>query len=163
MRLEQPPGVRSCRDGGTWDLAQTNTDPARGYVTVELTQLKSVMPPGEYTLLTAEIVRMMEDAQAGDLDFVTNTGGRRVGDVDQMAVAPTVLELRLQTTTGTRDGERIVRLYFTEPAELPDALVALKLASKYPGELGLEEQSAHAREAAVRGDDYVAGRTSGMS
>lgn len=161
MRLAQPPGIRSCREGGEWEDAHSPGDPRQPYVRYEMDQFKALMPEGEYFLLAKEIVEMMKDAKAGALNFVQREpSGRRQGDVDQMAVAPTVLELRFDTTTGAQDGSRIVRLYFTEPVELPGSLVARKLASKYPDDAGLDEQSAQAREAAIRGDQHVAVRTS---
>lgn len=121
------------------------------------------MPEGEWHLFVAELERLMRDAQSGVLDFVEQRRGQREGDVDQMMAAPTVLELRFKTTTGTQDGARKVRLYFSEPIELPDTLLALKLATKYPGEVGLSEQTQHAHQAAARGDRYVAAKGTGMA
>lgn len=76
------------------------------------------------------------------------------GDVMQMSVAPNVLEMRL-VDRHDDDGERHhVRLYFTEPDHVPEQLLALKVAWKHPGRIGLEEQNGHAREASKRADDH---------
>lgn len=161
MRPESPPGVRSCHRGGIWEFAAD----AEGavYVKAELARIVAVMAESDRDLLVAELFERMEDAQAGDLDFVKMDQGKRFGDVDQMAVSPDVLELRFSTTTGAGDGQRKVRLYFGEPEVLPHALVALKLASKYPDEAGLAEQDQHARMASVRGDRHVDRRLDGVA
>ncbi|QGH70785.1 hypothetical protein [Pseudactinotalea sp. HY158] len=153
MRLQQPPGVRSCRDGGTWKLAGDGD--RASYLKMEIMSLREVMGGSDWQMLFAELEQKMRDAQGGWLTFVTDRPGRRVGDVEQIGVAPNVLELRLSATTGESDGQRRVRLYFSEPVELPGALLALKLASKYPGEMGLREQNEHARIASRRGDEHL--------
>ena len=94
-----------------------------------------------------EIFDLLKRAEAGTCTFGSAKNGN---NIDQMTVAPTILELRLGYCPG-EDGERhLVRLYFTEPEEIPECLYAAKLASKHPGPMGLQEQSQHAKEAEAR-------------
>lgn len=75
-------------------------------------------------------------------------------DVEQMNVAPEVLELRLTARPGEGGQTHLIRLYFSEPDQLPDALLALCLKWKLPGPLMTAEQNNQARIAARRLDDH---------
>lgn len=97
-------------------------------------------------LLRRELLELMRSAEQGQLTF----GTAAEGAVGQMEVAPMILELRLTSRPGDEGVDQIVRLYFSEPEELRRCLLAVKLAAKRPGPLGLEEQNGHALEAAAR-------------
>ena len=64
----------------------------------------------------------------------------------QMSVAPDVLELKLPNWTFD-GGKMQTRLYYSEPLALPGHVVALRLLTKRPGPIGLDEQNRHAVEA----------------
>jgi len=84
-------------------------------------------------LLKHELHHLMRSAAAGTLKFGAAAEG---GQVDQMSVAPLILEIRLSTRPGDEGVEQIVRLYFTEPDHAPRCLLAAKVAGKRPGPLG---------------------------
>lgn len=148
MRLAHPPGVRSCRDGGTWDFCRSAST-GGNYVITEFERLATALAPADRELTRQELVVKLRRAEVGGLKFGTASAG---ADVTQMEVAPTVLELRLTTRRG-EGGDLLIRLYFTEPEERDRTLLALKLGWKRPGPLGLEEQNSHARSAARRADE----------
>jgi hypothetical protein len=151
VKLAQPPGVRSCRDGGKWDFCR-NAANGGNYVMVEIGHLENALAPADGQLIRQELLVKMRRAQDGVLDYGPAAVG---GDVELMGIAPTVLELRLSSRRG-EDGVLHIRMYFTEPEERDSVLLALKLAWKRPGPLGLEEQNGHARNAARRADEHLA-------
>ncbi|GAB3271990.1 hypothetical protein [Kineosporia babensis] len=115
---------------------------------VELEQLLSGHTELTQRLIRHEIRDLLKRAEADNCRFGTASAGC---DVTQMAVAPTILELRMSWHPGGEDERsNLVRLYFTEPADIPDCLYAALLASKAPGPMGLEEQNGHARQADYR-------------
>lgn len=111
---------------------------------VEWEALLGAMAEADRELMRQELYGLMKRAQAGDLTY------GRSEDVDKMVCVDVVLELRLDTDTGDRDGNRHVRLYFTEPEHVDGLMLALKLGAKMPGPMGLDEQNGHAREAERR-------------
>lgn len=92
--------------------------------------------------MKAEIRSKMGRAEHGKLAF----GKDR--DVNQMTVAPIILELRVRKNAGTPKGDRVVRLYFCEPAHIEGMLLAAKLGWKPPQ--GKKEQNEQALEAEQR-------------
>jgi hypothetical protein len=151
VRLAQPPGVRSCRDGGKWDFCR-NAASGGNYVMVEIGKLENALAPADGQLIRQELLVKMRRAEDGVLDYGSGAVG---GDVELMGIAPTVLELRLSSRPGEY-GALLLRLYFTEPEGHERLLLALKLAWKRPGPLGLAEQNGHARTAARRADEHLA-------
>lgn len=150
MMLEQPVGARSCGSGGEWAVAVDTDDVA--YVTLETRALMDECTgPVQKAMVKSEIAQRMAQARSGDLSLVRKlASGRRVGDVEFMECTRCVLEIRLESDTGEDEGRRHVRLYFTEPAQEPSVLLALMLASKAPLDLGLQEQTEHAKTAEGR-------------
>jgi len=146
VRLAQPPGIRSCHDGGVWEHCRERSS-GRNHWMIELENLLRECVEVDRLLLKHELHHLMRSAAAGTLKFGAAAEG---GQVDQMSVAPLILEIRLSTRPGDEGVEQIVRLYFTEPDHAPRCLLAAKVAGKRPGPLGLVEQSAHAREAEAR-------------
>lgn len=138
VRIAVPPGVRACGDQGVhpWVWAR---DVAGGAPFMQdLAFLHTRFPSAEAKATYLEVVReRMALAEAGRLpwDLVT-----------QMQIAPDVLEIRLPDWTFS-GGMMHVRLYFSEPWDLPGNLVALRLKTKRPGPLGLEDQDAIALQA----------------
>ena len=153
MKLAQPPGVRSCRDGGKWAFCR-NAANGGNYVMVEIGNLENALAPADGQLIRQELLVKMRRAEDGALDYGSGAVG---GDVELMGIAPTVLELRLTSRRGD-DGTLHIRLYFTEPEERDGLLLALKLAWKRPGRLGLEEQNGHAQIAERRADEEFGAR-----
>jgi hypothetical protein len=151
VRLAQPPGVRSCHDGGEWALCR-NAANGGNYLMSEIAQLDGVLAPADRQLIRQELGMKWQRAKDGVLTYGAASDG---GDVELMSVAPTVLELRMISRPGEH-GALLIRLYFTEPEERDSILLALKLAWKRPGPLGLEEQNGHARVAARRADEHLA-------
>jgi hypothetical protein len=119
---------------------------------VEIGQLENALAPADGQLIRQELLVKMRRAEDGVLNYGSGAVG---GDVELMGIAPTVLELRLASRRG-EDGTLLVRMYFTEPEERDSVLLALKLAWKRPGPLGLAEQNGHARTAARRADEHLA-------
>lgn len=144
--LIQPPGCRSCRDGGTWDWVRLpgGGNPFRH----EYDSFREWLPEFDRPAFEAEVLTFMRLAAQGQLTF----GKKRM--VDRLSNTRDVLEIRLNDWAGARPGKRKVRLYFTEPAERDGMLLALKFAWKAPGPMALEEQDAHAREAQARYDRW---------
>lgn len=155
VRLADPPGVRSCRDGGSWEMGR---DRLGGQCFLaDLDRLRAAMPESAGVSWAQDIHTKMKRAERGECTF----GPTQQDDVDQMACAPIVLELRLVDYFGVDpddpDGEphrRHTRLYFTEPADEPDQLLLLGLMSKCPGPVGLGEQNVHACRARDRAHEH---------
>lgn len=156
LRLVHPPGARSCggpyRELWPWQYAADRA--GTRYAAVEMQQILDGCASADRAALLAELDSKLQKAQHGALMFVDTTPtGHRVGDVCLMEAAPTVLEIRLSTHPGEGDDRRKVRWYFSEPEAQP-VLLALRTAMNYPDEAGLIEQTADARLAAVRGDEW---------
>ncbi len=155
VRLAQPPGVRSCRVGGVWEMGRDRFGGQR-YLT-DLDRLKNSMPESARASWVQDIHTRMKRAERGGCTF----GPTSQHDVDQMACAPIVLELRVVDYFGCDpddlDGEphqRHTRVYFTEPDHLCDQLHLLGITSKCPGPIGLEEQNRHAIDASNRAYEH---------
>lgn len=98
-------------------------------------------------MLASEIKRKMERASAGRLVY----GHGREFDVEKMASADHVLELRLTAQFGDDPLTRLhTRLYFNEPAGHPGELRILALRVKHDDPPGHDEQNAHVQDAVDR-------------
>jgi hypothetical protein len=118
----------------------------------ELAHLQSVLVPQAALMLRQELKDKMRRAMDGQLKY----GPRRIGgDVEHMLVTRDVLELRLNAYPGD-DGTHVVRLYFSEPEELPSEMVTLYLTWKIPGPTVKEEQDAQAVMASKRLQEHCA-------
>lgn len=149
MRLATPVGARSCGSGGHWEWSRAGN--GRAHVLHEFESLRRcIVSDVERNALFAELHDRMERAEQGLLQLDSGSGG----DVMQMAVAPIVLEIRLPDRHDGDGQRRHVRLYFTEADHVPVELLALKLAWKHPGAIGLEEQNEHALEAKMRAETH---------
>lgn len=148
MRLAQPPGVRSCRDGGKWEVCRNER--GANYWMGEVEALKAALTEVEFALSQQELRQKMAAAMEGELTY----GSGAEFDVEQMASAPDVLEIRLDTRTGDNDQTMMIRLYFSEPEELPGRLVALMLAWKRPGPIGVDLQTKQAQVASRRLNEH---------
>lgn len=92
MRLASPPGVRSCRDGGTWEIARD----ARGAQCLyddlaDLARLTERLPESAKVSLIEDMRTKMKRAERGALEFGT---GRQF-DVDLIESSRITLEIRL--------------------------------------------------------------------
>lgn len=123
----------------------------------DLDRLKEAMPESARASWLEDIYRKMKRAERGECTF----GSTADYDVDQMACAPIVLELRVLDYFGCDpddpDGnphERHTRVYFTEPDHLPRQLLLLGILSKCPGPVGLREQNMHAIRARDRAYEH---------
>lgn len=138
VSIEMPPGQRACGGTGsnnwTWACDERGVKPFLN----DLESLKRRFPSDESRALFIEHLRQqMSLALRGKLPWEY---------VMQMAVAPDVLEIRMQDWWFS-GGKMHVRLYYTEPRDVPGTLVALRLLCKRPGPIGLEDQDSHARSA----------------
>lgn len=153
MRLVNPPGARSCRDGGTGDFAR-NAAGATSFF-AELASILDHLPETSQANLREDIHRKMRRASEGKLRFGKNE------DVDQMVSAPTVLEIRIidhfswaEDDPDQEPLKRHTRIYFTEPEPIDRCLLELFVASKCPGPEGLDEQNQDVQVAARRADEH---------
>lgn len=153
-RLAQPPGVRSTRrrdgtagEGGTWVPARDSAGDGGSHYAHEIARVLRGAPSIEIAVTKAELATKLRRATQGLLTFGAD------GDVDQMSVAPRVLEIRIKSVKAVGFSLHI-RLYFTEPAHEPGCLLMLLLEGKSPGRIGLEEQNDHARAADLRIDRH---------
>lgn len=142
VELAQPAGTRSCKSGGSWDWCRAPGRRNTNYWISEYEALLRTCSPADGRVLKAELRRKMQAAEAGGLVY----GAKR--DVVQMRIAPLILEIRVRRNVGTPDGDRVVRLYFSEPSHEPQLLLAAKLGWKPP--LDTTEQDEHALEAQER-------------
>lgn len=157
FRAQQPPGVRSTRDGGHWERGPFIDD----HFGADFEHLKEDLSPSDFEVLRAEIRRKMARARSGTLTYGET---RRDGDVCHMDSTEAVLEIRFDywlplcsERSGDdrdEDGKRTVRLYFAEPEAVEGALVALSLRTKHPYPMGKREQNQHAREAQRVANDW---------
>lgn len=140
--LADPPGARSCGEGGSWQCCRAPGRHNTNYWMAEFEALSRQCSRADGRLVKAELRKKMRAAELGALDY----GPDR--DVIQMRVCPIVLEIRVRRNVGAEDGNRVVRLYFSEPAHVDGMILAAKLGWKHP--LGKAEQDAHAEEAGER-------------
>lgn len=98
-------------------------------------------------MLASEIKRKLERGTEGRLKY----GHGRSFDVEKMATADHVLELRLTAQYGDDPLTRLhTRLYFNEPAGSLGELRLLALRVKHDDPPGHSEQNAHVQEAVAR-------------
>jgi hypothetical protein len=148
IQLAEPPGVRSCNQGGAWDACRGPGGRNTNYWMAEYEAMRRLCSEADGRLVKAELRTKMRRAELGGLVF----GKDR--DVNRMNVSPIVLEIRVRKNIGTDDGDRVIRLYFSEPANVDGLLLASKLGHKHP--LGKAEQDEHAIEAGNRVRAYFA-------
>lgn len=141
--------------GGEWQPAQHDHGGHEFYT--QLRQFLGSLPPSERELIRAELREKLKLGSRGELVF----GPGREHDVDLIASSRFVLELRLSSVGAADPGDaeqepahRHVRLYYVEPAKDSELLLLLLIKSKPPGKIGLQEQNAHAREAAKIADEH---------
>lgn len=148
---EQPPGVRSTQRGGTWEYAR-NANGTQRFVTSWESFRGRLQSDHLRASLWAEVRTKMRCATRGQLQF-----GAAPADVDQMRATDDVLELRFAKTWEVKDGERmLLRLFFSEPAALPEALVAIQFFCKIPADQGaLQEQTQAAKAASLLLAEYA--------
>lgn len=149
MRLAKPPGVRSCKEGGKWELCRDS----RGalHLMTEVASLEVALGPHIQSVVKAELYQKMKRAEAGALLY----GSGPEFDVEHMAATADVLELRLLDRTGEVGAEEAeetfhLRLFFSEPDEVPKTLAGLGLLWKRPGPVGLDDQTLAAQTASRR-------------
>lgn len=133
-----PPGTRACGGvaGNRWQAA-TEDDGSQPFA-AHLAELKRAFPSPESRAEYVETIReWMDWAQDGRLPWDA---------VTQMQVAKDVLEIKLPDWIFS-EGKMHVRLYFSEPRDLPGVLVALGIHTKRPGPIDLELQNQHAMDA----------------
>lgn len=120
-----------------WDLLEAN-------------DLDSSMSYVDYVECLAQIDRLMDNAELGEVRFADRWSE---GDVMRRAGCEFVIELRPlfdgQRPFGKAPGVH-VRLYYAEPTLRPNGLLALKLAAKENSAAGLREQDHDIDEAADR-------------
>lgn len=95
-------------------------------------------------LLRREMLTSMRLAEQGRLTY-----GKKA-DVYVCSSADLVLEMRFDHRVQYPDGVRAVRLYFSEPDNLPDVLLSARLAAKPATAAGLELQDEHIADAQLR-------------
>jgi len=144
MKLAEPPGSRSCGEGGEWDVCLDEN--GESWFSKELKALWGRLGDHAAAMVKAELREKMKRATLGTLVY----GEGPEGDVEKMYATRDVLELRLSATAGD-DGDTLhIRLFFSEPEELPGRMCALMVFWKRPGEIDLDDQSAAARAASRR-------------
>lgn len=148
MRLAQPPGVRSTRDGAAeWVTPEAaRSDPG-------VREVLASLPQAVKNDLRAQISRKRDRALKGELSFCTCGPAARgcSHDVRHSSSRPLLLELRWRNVVDEAGATVAARLYFTEPDEF-DELTYLVFRAKYPDAEGWREtQNEHMNEAeAVR-------------
>lgn len=154
MRLATPVAVRSTKIGGTWEYCP-HPRTRQPYFTAELGLLRTRLADVDRFLLAEELNRLLGCAERGECTY----GHDRECDVEQMVTQRNVLELRFdrRASVSKREGTIEVRLYFTEPVELPDTLLELLFAWKHPGPHSTAQQNQHAKKASDRARMHVDG------
>lgn len=138
VRIAVPPGSRSCGGGGPSLWAWARDSAGSAPFINDTNTLRGRFPSKESEATYMEMVReRMKLAAAGALPWDLSV---------QMQSAPDVLEIKMPDWTFS-GGPMHVRLYYSEPWDLPGALVALRLKTKRPGPIGLTEQDRAAQEA----------------
>jgi hypothetical protein len=146
--IAQPPGVRATRDGGEWKFARGTS--GSNFVMNDLATLEVRLGPPMLAMVKQEIFFKMRRAQFGQLTY----GPGPEHDVEQMAAAPDVLEIRLSDRGGDDENLLHLRFFFSEPLALPGLMVGLGLLWKRPGRIDLALQTQMARRASIRLQDY---------
>ncbi len=147
-------GARSCRLGGYWRNAVDNH--WRPYLTREMSELRACgIGEDEWQMLLAEVHQLLQDAEAGRLNFDTTY---TKGVVCKARSAHDVLEARLELTVDLDGERRYMRLYFSEPDDEDRLLLSLSFRHKRGGMIGLEEQDGHIAEAQERFESWSRSR-----
>ena len=149
--LAQPPGCRTCVQpggdsgaGGVWEYPELagGTRPFGEDLLREMARYHRNVG----AMLRQEIKDKLHRGSKGELTF--GRGGEY--DVDQMDCAAEVLEIRLSTQYGDEAEKLCTRIYFTEPAFVPESLRLISVETKHPEQFSSEEQTRHARAAQSR-------------
>lgn len=98
----------------------------------------------DYRLLIRELKQLWARAENGELNYGKGS------DVYRSVTADMILEMRFRQRLQYPGGRRVVRLYYSEPASVPSALVAAMLAAKPDKASGLDMQDGHMEEAQSR-------------
>lgn len=155
METEEPAGCRSTTRlgrqgrGGSWNVVRDQE--GRNNFLIDLENLTRGLAESDDRLLRRELLSRMRRAQEGRLSYGEGSGA----DVCQMQRHRCILEVRLRShvsydNNDPLDGDpvpRLVRLYFNEPASVPDVLLHISLRGKCPGPIGVQEQNSHVDEA----------------
>ncbi len=147
--IAQPPGVRATRDGGKWKFARGIT--GSNFVMNDFATLEARLGARVLEVVKAELFFKMRQAEFGRLAY----GRGPEFDVEQMAAAPDVLELRLSDRSGDDENLLHMRFFFSEPLDLPGSLVGLGLLWKRPGGIDQEMQTQTALRASLRLQEYT--------
>ncbi|WP_166390282.1 hypothetical protein [Nocardioides ochotonae] len=157
MLIAQPPGVRATRDGGQWVFCRGG-DTGTNHVLHDFEALAGRLGVHVREMVRQELYSKMQRAQRGELAY----GSGREFDVEQMACAQDVLELRLadrpapeETREDEEDDDFLhIRFFFSEPLVRPGMLCGLMLIWKRPGTIDLEHQTASAQRASLRLNEF---------
>ncbi|UKJ63951.1 hypothetical protein H1Q78_00145 [Cellulosimicrobium cellulans] len=134
-------------DGGTWCYPRDRSSQGTPWWREDYQATLQRFPPLARKMLASEIKRKMERGMEGRLTY----GHGREYDVEKMASADHVLELRLTAQFGDEPITRLhTRIYFNEPSGYADALWLLALRVKHDDPPGHDEQNEHVRDAAAR-------------
>jgi hypothetical protein len=142
--IAQPPGIRATGDVGgfTWAIAADEAG-----CTPYSDDLKHL-----HELFTTDYSRQVYLRRVKDFMLAAQDGLLEYGDdkdvFGPMAAGRDVLEIRLPDWEFSV-GRMHVRLYYSEPSALPTRLVLLRLKAKWPGEIGLAEQTDTIKEASA--------------
>lgn len=148
-RLVEPPGARSCRDGGTWETCRGSQ--GSNFLVNDLQSLETRLPAHTLSLAKAEMRDKMSRATRGDLTY----GRGPAADVERIAATHDVLELRLAARSGDSGTKLLLRLFFSEPVERPGVMCALMLYWKRPGPIDLSDQTEQAKLASRRLHEHL--------
>lgn len=140
VKLAEPHGVRSCKEGGQWEQCRESATFAAEQAAIKQVSRSEM----DFRLLRREIASRMAAAMEGRLIF----GDR--ADVSKTRRSDYVLELRFDQRLQYPNEVRAVRLYFSEPDVLPQTMLIAKLAAKPASREGLDMQDDHIDEADLR-------------
>ena len=147
--LGLPLGARSCRGdgrnrGGLWRHCDSTN------LVSERTAIEVVSrSKDDAKLLRREMLASMRLAEQGRLAY-----GKKA-DVYACSTVDLVLEMRFDHRVQYPDGVRAVRLYFSEPDNMPGLLLAAKLAAKLAMAEGLDLQDEHIADAQLRVEKHL--------
>jgi hypothetical protein len=147
--LELPLGARSCgghgrNRGGLWEACDATNLPAERAVIEVMSRSKD-----DAKLLRREMLTSMRLAEQGRLTY------GKEADVYACSSADLVLEMRFDHRVQYPDGVRAVRLYFSEPDNMPGVLLSAKLGAKPATPQGLDLQDEHMADAQARVEKHL--------
>ena len=138
VRIASPPGTRSCGGNGSFEWIYARGPSGAAPFVGDLEFLRGRLPSDHArAVFLASVKERMALAAAGQLPWDLAV---------QMKIAPDVLELKLPDWHYS-GGMMHTRLFYSEPHALPGHLVALRIRTKRPGPIGLDEQDQAAMEA----------------